>query len=466
MRQRSFIESNGAFDSDQSYLLDFKLHDVMRDLAFYLLEKDCGTLHAQQRYLYRAGQNLGKIPQELKRISETPESKCTTISEALRLSLDTNKFETLPEFYAPKLVFLLLGRNPMVSVPASFSSYFPKLSVLNLRNGQFHTLPDELGDLKNLVCLDLSNCHELEILPETVRKLHKLKFLILDDCWALEYLPSGIVELSSLQVLHTAYCGCLKWAKSSSSRTASAGFDDLYPTVGASLEDICQLLLLTELTIFADEDWQMMLKLFELPPIKLPHNISSLTSLRLLQVCLEIETFPADMSRRCIHLQELELDSSILKFLPRSFTCCGAFPALIKLNLSCRSLVEFPEVDEGALPKLQTLDLNGCQSLESVPPSLVHLKSLRSVIVVDCEWYISEMSSRWEKRDIIKMSSTWEKRDRSESSSQVQSFDMRNTRRYTFNLHNIENISMYLTWKRANLQRRTADLERNDENIC
>jgi disease resistance protein RPS2 len=51
---QSFIESNGQFGSDQCYLLNFKVHDVMRDLAFYLLEKDCGTPHAKQLYLYRA----------------------------------------------------------------------------------------------------------------------------------------------------------------------------------------------------------------------------------------------------------------------------------------------------------------------------------------------------------------------------------------------------------------------------
>jgi len=444
LRQRSFIESNGAFDSDQPYLLDFKLHDVMRDLAFYLLEKDWGTIHAQKRYLYRAGQNLGKIPQELKRLSETPESKCMTISEALRLSLDTNNFKTLPEFYAPKLVLLLLGRNPIVSLPADFSSYFPNLSVLNLRNGQFHSLPDQLGDLKNLVCLDLSNCHELKTLPDTVRKFHKLKFLILDDCWGLKYLPSGVVDLISLQVLHTAHCGRLTWAD-----TARAQFDHLYSTVGASLEDICRLPHLTELTIFADVTGAVMSKALKLPQNELPFNISSLTKLRLLQVCLEFRTFPGDISYRCIQLQELELCSSTLKFLPRSFTARGAFPALTNLNLSCPNLVEFPKVDEGAFPKLQTLDVSSCQSLKSLPlTSLKLLSSLRSFIVENCEWYISEMSSTWEKRDISKSSSPmpW-----------VEGWT--NTKRYTFSSYHYSETLLYLQWEEA---QRSTDVKLQD----
>ncbi len=36
------------------------------------------------------------------------------------------------------------------------------------------------------------------------------------------------------------------------------------------------------------------------------------------------------------------------------------FPALKIFQLCVPRLVEFPEVDEGALPKLQTLDFTGC----------------------------------------------------------------------------------------------------------
>jgi Leucine-rich repeat (LRR) protein len=470
--EQSFIESNGQFGSNQCYLLNFKLHDVMRDLAFYLLDKDCGKPHAKQLYLYRPGQNLEEIPQEWKVISEPSESKCTTILEALRLSLDTNKFDTLPEFYAPKLMFLLLGRNPIVSLPANFSTYFPKLSVLNLRNGEFHTLPDALGDLKNLVCLDLSNCHELEILPDTVQKFHKLKFLILDDCWRLKYLPSGIVDLTSLQVLHTAHCRCLTWSEHT---LATAEFGNLYSTVGASLENICRLPLLTELTIFAEEDVHPVLKLFGLPQNELPHNISSLTKLKLLQIWLEIKTLPADMAYRYIRLQELELCSSILKLLPRSFTRCGAFPALIKLRLLCYNLVQFPEVDEGALPKLQTLDLTECRSVEYLPLSLQLLTSLSNLIVVDCSDTLKnscrtncEMSSTWRKWTISEMSSPWRKWYIGFSPNEFPSLDMMRIRKYTFNSHNfsLEALTLYLNWRNALIKQRSEDGYQLQNNVA
>jgi hypothetical protein len=145
--RRSFIESNvQVFDIED--FLWFKLHDVMRDLAFYILEHDSGTPPAKQLYFYRAGQNLKEVPKE-----------CTAISEALRLSLHMNELERLPEsFYAPKLMSLLLCGNPIASLPPSFLSNCRKLRVLDLSQGQFYSLPEELGDLKDLVCLDLSSC--------------------------------------------------------------------------------------------------------------------------------------------------------------------------------------------------------------------------------------------------------------------------------------------------------------------
>jgi hypothetical protein len=109
-----------------------------------------------------------------------------------------------------------------------------------------------------------------------------------------------------------------------------------------------------------------------------------------------------------IQLQRFELwDLGSLEYLPRSFTCPGAFPALIKFQLGLPGLVEFPEVDEGALPKLQTLDFSGCSSLGSLPVSLEVLTSLRKLILFNCVETVKdscrtnrEKSSIWRRFDI------------------------------------------------------------------
>ncbi len=98
---------------------------------------------------------------------------------------------------------LLLGWNPIVSLPANFLTSFPKLKVLNVIHANFHHLPDQFGNLENLVYLDLSYCYMLRNLPDTVRKLYMLKYLMLHDCYELEYLPSRVAVVTSLQVLNT-----------------------------------------------------------------------------------------------------------------------------------------------------------------------------------------------------------------------------------------------------------------------
>jgi Leucine-rich repeat (LRR) protein len=140
-----------------------------------------------------------------------------------------------------------------------------------------------------------------------------------------------------------------------------------------ALEDICGLITLTELASsgFTVEE--------------LPHNISTLTKLKILILELvNLKRLPAEIAW-FLQLQELYLwDLQILE-LPRSFTQRAAFPALIKLYIrECSKLVVFHEVDEGALPKLRTLDFTGSDSLETLPLSLEALTSLKKLILSEC----------------------------------------------------------------------------------
>jgi hypothetical protein len=78
------------------------------------------------------------------------------------------------------------------------------------------------------------------------------------------------------------------------------------------------------------------------------------------------------------NLAVLVLKLSIEK-LPQSFTLRGAFPALNFFDLSQSKLVEFPEVEEGAMPKLQSLDFDDCIFLHSLPASLSLLTSIHTI---------------------------------------------------------------------------------------
>jgi Leucine-rich repeat (LRR) protein len=370
LRERCFIESHGSVCVEERHWLCFRVHDVMRDLAFYILEKDNSIPPAKELYLYRAGQNLEEFPQEWK-----------AKLEAWILSLEKNKLEKLPsEIYAPKLVTLLLGHNPMEKVPRKILSCFPKLRVLNLSSGKFFKLPEVLGDLKNLVWLDVQNCVNLSRLPVSVGKLHVLKHLNVRDCWGLLKLPSGIVNLTSLQVLNTIQCVNLRWAE----HTPSGRVDEFSdPTNAASLKDLCSLSSLTELKLGTCT--------VTYPGRVFPNNISALSKLKALSLgLLHIETLPADMAYWFKQLEILVLyDGESMQTIPSSFTSRNAFPALIFLELSCPELVKFPEVEQGALPKLRTLKFFFCEFLQSLPLSLDLLISLRELTLVNCNYALS-----------------------------------------------------------------------------
>jgi hypothetical protein len=121
-----------------------------------------------------------------------------------------------------------------------------------------------------------------------------------------------------------------------------------------------------------------------------------------------METLPAEMAYSLKHLQKLDLITLDIEYLPRSFTCSDAFPALIHFSMiSCWRLVEFPEVDEGALPKLRRLEFKYCESLGTLPFSLEVLTSLRTLVVGTCRERMKhacrincEKSSIWRSFDI------------------------------------------------------------------
>jgi Leucine-rich repeat (LRR) protein len=203
----------------------------------------------------------------------------------------------------------------------------------------------------------------------------------------LEYLPSGVVGLTSLQILDTMDCTSLRWAEHTSSSTARAEFPDHdYATNRASFEDICELSSLTELSITE--------------VVKIPHNISALSNLKKLFLDLQFWTIlPPNMPHWCIQLQQLEIcNTDGLKYLPNSFTRCGGFPALINLKILCGGLVEFPEVEEGAVSKLRILQFSGCSLLETLPLSLNNLTSLKRLILSTCRQKLYESCMQnWEK---------------------------------------------------------------------
>jgi len=384
-------ESDEKFDEE--VFPHYKVHDVMRDLAFYILQIDGGTTPAQQLALYQAGQNLTEFPP--KWITE-----CKQLLKSRRLSLHQNNLETLPStFCAPELLTLLLGDNKIYYLPAGFLKGIPNLRVLDLSGGEFQYLPEELGNLKHLVYLKLSNNWYLQELPESIENLRMLRNLTLSYCFNLRYLPSGVVGLESLQVLDTKRCTELRWAEHIPTdmgpwHTVMAELRHGAEAKGVSLENISRFNVLTHLRIAGDNCQHVLL----------PDNISALTKLEDLRLYRfhKLKTLPAWMPD-FKKLRSLCVSWCVLlETLPDSFTRCGAFPALIEFKIQdCRNLVKFPEVEGGAIPRLQTLSLNGCQSLLSLPLSLEVLTNLRNLHLQGCRNDLKRSCRKNRKNSLI-----------------------------------------------------------------
>ncbi len=356
---------------DKAVFPQYKVHDVMRDLAFYILQINGGRTPAEQLALYRAGQNLTEFPPNWTTERKQP-------LKAHRLSLHDNKLKTLPStFCAHELLTLLLGHNKISDVPAGFLKGIQNLRVLDLCHGEFEYLLEELGNLKHLVYLNLSHNSCLQELPESIENLRVLRNLNLSYCTRLRYLPSGVVGLESLQVLYTQHCFQLKWAERTHTEMGlrhivmAESLGHKAKAKGVSLENIFGFEVLIHLFI-EGENCQHVL---------LPDNRNTkLEDLRLYGF-RNLKTLPAWMPdfKKLRSLSVTWCDG--LERLPGSFTCRGAFPALIEFKLQgCVNLVEFPEVEGGAIPKLQTLYLNGCDSLGNLPLSLEVLTNLKNCI--------------------------------------------------------------------------------------
>jgi hypothetical protein len=91
-----------------------------------------------------------------------------------------------------------------------------------------------------------------------------------------------------------------------------------------------------------------------------------------------------------------------LKFLPRSFKSCDGFPTLLKFKLSfCSNFEEFPEVEKGVMPKLQTLNLMSCESFKILPLFLKVLYSLRTLKLFECEDSFQDYCNRNCEKSLI-----------------------------------------------------------------
>ncbi|XP_030513692.1 disease resistance protein RUN1-like [Rhodamnia argentea] len=227
-----------------------------------------------------------------------------------------------------------------------FLSDFKNLEILILRNcDKLGKIDSSIGDLENLVSLDLSGCLLLDELPVGVGNSKGLKELLLDQTQIRE-IPSFIGSLRKLEMLSAKECKSL-----------------------ARLPDsICHLVNLSTIVL---SDC--------LAP--LPDGIWSLVKLRRLslQNCCQLRLIHVSIGK-LESLTELVLTDTSIMELPESIE---NLQNLEILNISGAAIRKLPSAI-GKLRKLRELDASWCITLSEVTSSIYDLSSLQRFDLLGC----------------------------------------------------------------------------------
>eukprot|EP01018_Ginkgo_biloba_P006690 Gb_18201 [translate_table: standard] len=381
---RCLLESTSRDDFRRGFVPCIKMHDVLRDLAIYIGEKE-------ENCLFRAGQKLKKFP------SEEEETRACK-----RISLLCNDIESLPQsFTCPGLVSLVIAENSYLreildsfllnltslkaldlsktniqSLPTSWGQ-LQQLKLLRLKNTLIKELPESVCYLNRLEFLDLSFCHSLTSLPSRIGNLQCLKRLKLEGCSSLAVIPREISQLTSLESLPIRVGTMNNWMEMRTMylRWATDGQEDL-PEDGQRMDKL------------------QYLALQNYSGRRLPNWICEFQKLRYLLLfnCRQLGELPA--LEMLPNLKRLEIRGCRqLKMLGEGFGREGAFPMLEVLNLhnlpKLESLVGSTSntgvIEERAMARLENLSISACERL-SLPFGMMNLKGLKRLFVDKEEW--------------------------------------------------------------------------------
>lgn len=241
-----------------------------------------------------------------------------------------------------------------------------KKRTLNLGGLGLSQIPPEIGDLKALRRLDLSD-NQLISLPVQIGGLTSLKSLILSGN-QLVGIPLELCKLATLSTLNLS----------------DNQLTDLPSEIGELFDLTILLLDGNELTRLPPEIGQLRslnaLSIVENKLGSLPPEIGQLTALTLLFLSLnQLNSLPSEIWF-LTGLTTLDLDGNELQVLPSEI---GLLKDLSMLNLSCNQLRGLPP-ELGQLSALKTLQL-GENQLRALPPEIGRLTALSTLFLFSNE---------------------------------------------------------------------------------
>uniref|UniRef100_A0A8C4HL57 PDZ domain-containing protein n=1 Tax=Dicentrarchus labrax TaxID=13489 RepID=A0A8C4HL57_DICLA len=293
--------------------------------------------------------SLQQVPKEIFSFERTLEE----------LYLDANQIEELPKqlFNCQALKKLSMPDNDLSNLPTTIASLV-NLKELDISKNGIQEFPDNIKCCKGLSVVEAS-VNPITKLPDGFTQLLNLTQLFLNDAF-LEYLPANFGRLSKLRILELRENHLKTMPKSIHRLTQLERLDlgsNEFSEVPEVLEQIHNLR-----ELWLDNNSLQ----------SIPGSIGKLRQLRYMDLAKNrIETLDTDISG-CEALEDLLLSSNMLQHLPDTIgTHTNTY-----IHAHTKTL-NFPHTGGAFLSLLEELDCS-CNELESLPPTIGYLHSLRT----------------------------------------------------------------------------------------
>ncbi|KAL2326991.1 hypothetical protein Fmac_020418 [Flemingia macrophylla] len=362
---RSFLMDFIDF-GDRYY--EFKLHDLVRDVAIYVAKGEFQTIYSTSSTIYEHVQHVRFMKNNLLGQALVPTSLKTLIFP----NNATNE------------VFL----NDVVS-------RCKYLRYLDLSYSEYESLPHYIGKLKHLRHLSVAHNEKLKELPNSICGLQNLKTFNFRGCTKLQELPKGIRKLINIRQLSITTKQTYL-PKNTIGNMIS--LEKLKFTSCENFESLFEGVQLSRLRTLEIDDCGNLKSLSSHVVTKLEYL--GILNCGKLDMSLGLGNKIPDLCLNSVDFQNL----SQLVTLPQWLQ--GCMNTLHSLRIyDCENLEELPEwLSTGICLKL--LDIYNCPKLLSLPENMHHLTTLEHLEVENCpelfKRYLPGVGQEWQKISHIK----------------------------------------------------------------